>query len=186
MKKQNRVGETKIYSKETIDRINEVHSMILERSGDLNISKIVPNWKNTRLADLEDKIKSFAAFSIKINEYQEIPYAQDPELKKYFSPRWRNSKYGKMTPQEIMDYAYSSPENRKEVRDFVEKEWEWFLKNAPSGIWKSRELRKYDRDVESGLDPYDVYYRSAEIRNSAGYAFLIMLPIILQLLIWLL
>lgn len=164
-----------------------MHSMIMEMSGDLNLSSIIPNWKNTSLEDIETRIKAKAVSIAKMNEdVKNRTIYQDPGSAKYISPRWRKSKFGKMTPTEVMDYAYESEEHRKEVRDFVEKEWEWYKQNAPDGIFKRRSLRQYERDIERGLDPADAFYRGAETRRSPEYIFFLMIPLILQLLIWLL
>lgn len=168
---------SELYSPEMKLRISEAHSMIMEQAGDLNLSSLIPNWKNMKINDLIPKI---IIISSKLNESNASP----DWLKKYWSPSWRSSKFGKMTMEEVAEYAYSTPEHRKEVRNFVEKEYEWLLKNAPEGIVKSVRVRGVEKDLKKGKDPHDFFYTSAE-RGRSVVPYLSMLVIFLQLLLWL-
>ena len=64
MKKEQKPS-SELYSPEIKSRIGEVHFMIMEQAGDLNLSSLIPNWKNMKMGDLGNSI---AAISYKLSE----------------------------------------------------------------------------------------------------------------------
>jgi hypothetical protein len=143
-----------------------------------------------KMADLIDSIvktslKSSEIITTSNENLSERDYAKiDYFSAKNWSSRWRSSKFGKMSPDEIGDYARSSPERRKEVRDFLEKEYQWYLKNAPEGLIKNLNISWTKKSISKGSDPFDRYYKGAAISKNI-IAYTSILTLILQLLLWL-
>ncbi len=104
--------------------------------------------------------------------------------KKEWSPKWRRSKFGKMSPDDIMEYVHQNEDNRKEVRDKLEKEYEWYKENAPEGMIKRISISRTEKRIEKGIDPFDLYYRSRNF-NKSLIAICSSVTLILQFHIWL-
>lgn len=172
---------SELYSPEMKLRISEAHSMIMEQAGDLNLSSVIPNWKNMKLGDLVKSIEyvSFKKIPQEINIKEESSY-----FSYYASPRWRNSKFGIMTIDELGEYAASSPQNRKEVRDFVEKEYAWLIKNITE-FEKSVMRKSVERSIKKGKDPFDSYYDVGKMNKSGIIALLGFITLMIQLSIYL-
>jgi hypothetical protein len=175
---------SELYSPEMKVRISEVHSMIMEQAGDLNLSTLIPNWKKMKMVDL---LKSIEKVSFNLNEIS-INLKEEYEEWPTFSPKWRASKFGKMTMEELGDYAFSSPERRKEVRDMYEEEYKWLLTKEPK-TWIDRSAIRYkQKQMKKGEDPFDVWYSASPnhpARKRLG-AFIVALTLFLQLMVYLL
>jgi hypothetical protein len=175
---------SELYSPEMKVKISEVHSMIMEQAGDLNLSTLIPNWKKMKMSDLLNAIEKV---SFKLNETS-INLKEERELWSGFSPKWKASKFGKMTMEELGDYAYSSPERRKEVRDFYEEEYKWLLTKEPK-TWIDRSaIRSKQKQMKKGKDPFDIWqdFSPNNPRRKALGAFIVGLTLFLQLMVYLL
>lgn len=173
------------------NRINEVYSMITESVGKDSLSEIVPNWKNTKMQKItEDIVESVIQEVNQDRSIEESYYPDTPEwrrgLTKYgmWSPKWARSKFAVMSPEELKQYAGQSPENRKELRDIMEREYKYMLRNAKDGMFKRMNIRDYNKAIERGEDPHDTFGRMADNPKTAINIFLKLLPLIIQLIIY--
>lgn len=99
----------------------------------------------------------------------------------YFSPEFRK-KLDHMNTSELIDYARSSPERRKKVRDIVERNYEWRKVNSPRS-WIQRSYEKsVAKQIAKGEDPFDQYYGNP--KQSACLALVPIITIVLQLVVW--
>ncbi len=104
--------------------------------------------------------------------------------KKEWSPKWRRSKFGKMSPDDIMEYVHQNEDNRKEVRDKLEKEYEWYEANAPEGMIKRMNVSWTRKNIDRGKDPFDRYYRG-RTNSKSLIAITSIVTLLLQFFIWL-
>ena len=81
----------------------------------------------------------------------------------YYSEEFASSKFHGMSPQDLIDYAGMSNEHRREVRNMLANNYEWFQKNGPNGLIKAivSDVTDYRRSTLK-RDPFDYYGREAE------------------------
>lgn len=81
----------------------------------------------------------------------------------YYSEEFANSKFLDMSPQDLIDYAGMSNEHRREVRNMLANNYEWFQKNGPNGLLKaiSLDVTEFRRSILK-RDPFDYYGLQAE------------------------
>lgn len=183
MKKEQK-SFSELYSPEMILRIDEVHSMIMEQAGDLNLSSLIPNWKNMEMKDLGNSIVSVSSKLSRVNK-SSVKEDLSDWSKSIWSPEWRSSKFGKMSPSEVAEYVHSSPSRRKEVRDFLEKEYQWLISQAPKS-WIARSIvAGQQKQIKKGQDPFDIFYGQGETNKSGILLFISALILFIQLLTWL-
>lgn len=132
----------------------------------VNMDKIIPNWKAMPMGKLLDTVKNImdkaTSDSTNIHGIGEsfLPHG---------NPRWNRSKFAKMDIYELQDYAYASEENRKELRDFMEENYNYFVKHADYSLTSSllnswgKTRRKFY--AKNDADEFDFLYRDAETRK---------------------
>lgn len=84
-------------------------------------------------------------------------------IRGYYSEEFANSKFLDMSPQDLIDYAGMSNEHRREVRNMLANNYEWFQKNGPNGLLKaiSLDVTEFRRSILK-RDPFDYYGIEAE------------------------
>lgn len=132
----------------------------------INMDKIIPNWKTMQMGKLLDTVKNIMDKAVNdsvstngVSESFMVPT----------NPRWKRSKFAKMDIYELQNYAFQSEENRKELRDFMEENYNYFVKHANdslvNSILKSWGNIRGSIYAKNDADPFDFLYRDAETRK---------------------
>lgn len=133
----------------------------------VDIDSAVPGWRDMPMNKIEKVASSI--LQSPINSVREIEDTKKstPKLdflakRGYYNPEFRNSKFYKMSPNDLIDYAGVSNENRREVRNMLAKNYEWFMKNAPNGLIKAivTDVTEFRKSLKK--DPFDYYGIEAE------------------------
>lgn len=132
----------------------------------INMDKIIPNWKTMPMGKLLDTVKNIMDKAV-LNSGSTASVGESfigPT-----NPKWKRSKFAKMDIYELQDYAFQSEENRKELRDFMEENYNYFVKHANDSLVSSM-LKSWGNIrgsiyAKNDADPFDFLYRDAETRK---------------------
>lgn len=176
--------------KSNTQKRNHLTTVLKEAMGetmqDIDIHKMVPNWKSIKIEEIPTKLYSSMGDNIgeNFNLKEDIKNKPMFENAKENYPEWFLRKYGKMSPDEMILFAQSNEKNRKQVRDDMEKWYKWYVENAPNSLWKKISMHIKNKELEKGIDPHDVWYRGYDYEKKTLFKLLALVPAILQIMLW--
>ena len=118
-----------------------------------------------------DKIEKGASSALhdQMNDMTEADRSEQPTprlglfgKRRFYNPEFRSSRFYGMSSIELIDYAGESDENRREVRNMLARNHEYYMKNGPNGLIKAivSDVTEVRKSFEK--DPFDYYGREAE------------------------